>query len=202
MKLFQYPTKFYHITQKFGANSRNYGSKGHRGLDLRIKNDPHRGIYAARDGKVIFVDTRSDWNWYRPSSWGRGSSYGNHVIIEHIIDGVKYYTLYAHMLEPYVKKGQLIKTGQLLGKGGNTGLSTAEHLHFEVRKGGNSSKYAVDPTDLLTEKLADEDDFEVPDWADEAVTWVRANDLFQITNQKDVRDAVKFHRLFKLITGK
>ena len=40
---------------------------------------------------------------------------------------------------------------------------------------------------------------QVPLWATEAVAWVRQNHLFEITSQEDVRDAVKFHRLYKLI---
>ncbi|MBU0706507.1 N-acetylmuramoyl-L-alanine amidase [Patescibacteria group bacterium] len=39
----------------------------------------------------------------------------------------------------------------------------------------------------------------IPIWATEAVTWVNQNHLFEVRNDEDVRDAVKFHRLYKLI---
>lgn len=197
--MFQYPTKVFYITQKFGVKGKNYGTLGHRGLDLRIKNDPNSDIYAARDGKVIFVDTVSDFNWFKPRSWRKGSPYGNHVILEHNIDGVKYFTFYAHLEQPYFKVGDIVKTGQLIAKGGNTGLSSAPHLHFEVRKDVNDTKHSINPEKLLKAKL--EADIVVPEWAEKAVTWVRAHGLFQITNQRDIRDAVKSYRLYLICKG-
>ena len=44
-----------------------------------------------------------------------------------------------------------------------------------------------------------DDEVMVPVWSAEAVAWVHRNHLFEINNQEDVRDAVKFHRLYKLI---
>ena len=59
--------------------------------------------------------------------------YGNHVVINH---GYGYETLYGHMLKFVVRVGQQVKRGQLIGYVGSTGLSTAPHVHYEVRKGG------------------------------------------------------------------
>lgn len=54
-------------------------------------------------------------------------------------------TLYAHCSKIYVKKGQSIKQGQLIGKVGSTGNVTGPHLHFEIRR---NNRY-VDPDLIL-----------------------------------------------------
>ncbi|MBZ4687326.1 MAG: Peptidase [Clostridiales bacterium] len=56
--------------------------------------------------------------------------FGNYVIIR----GEKYYSKYAHLSEIYVRKGQSVKAGEVIGTVGNTGLSTGPHLHFEVKE--------------------------------------------------------------------
>lgn len=60
---------------------------------------------------------------------GRGSGYGNQVIIDH---GYGYKTLYAHMHRIDVKVGQEVTRGQQIGLVGSTGSSTAPHCHYEV----------------------------------------------------------------------
>jgi murein DD-endopeptidase MepM/ murein hydrolase activator NlpD len=59
--------------------------------------------------------------------------YGNVVRIDH---GYTYQTLYAHLSRVFVKPGQKILRGQIIGNVGNTGKSTSPHLHYEVRKNG------------------------------------------------------------------
>jgi murein DD-endopeptidase MepM/ murein hydrolase activator NlpD len=59
--------------------------------------------------------------------------YGNEVIIDH---GYTYKTVYAHLSRIFVKPGQKILRGQIIGYVGNTGKSTSPHLHYEVRKNG------------------------------------------------------------------
>jgi len=60
---------------------------------------------------------------------GRGSGYGNQVIIDH---GYGYQTLYAHMYRIDVKVGETVVRGQKIGLVGSTGSSTAPHCHYEV----------------------------------------------------------------------
>ena len=90
--------------------------KMHYGMDFSAKTGTE--IYATGDG-VISKIKRSK----------RG--YGNYVKINH---GFGYETLYAHMSKYIVKKGQRVKRGEVIGYVGNSGISTAPHLHYEVRK--------------------------------------------------------------------
>lgn len=82
-------------------------------------------IYATADGTVAEVSVKF-------------SGYGKMVEVNH---GFGYRTRYAHMHEFAVRSGQNIKRGDLIGYVGNTGLSTAPHLHYEVLINGDQ----VDP---------------------------------------------------------
>jgi murein DD-endopeptidase MepM/ murein hydrolase activator NlpD len=64
--------------------------------------------------------------------------YGNEIILDH---GYNYKTLYAHLSRIFVKPGQKVLRGQIIGYVGNTGKSTSPHLHYEVRK----NSVAVNP---------------------------------------------------------
>ncbi len=77
-------------------------------------------VYATGDGVVQSIES---------NYWG----YGNIVLINH---GFGYQTLYAHLSAFDVKTGQKVKRGQVIGKVGSTGKSTAPHLHYEVWKNG------------------------------------------------------------------
>mgnify|MGYP001257743441 FL=1 len=90
--------------------------KMHYGMDFSAKTGTE--IYSTGDGIVSKVKRSK-----------RG--YGNYVKINH---GFGYETLYAHMSKYIVKKGQKVKRGEIIGFVGNSGISTAPHLHYEVRK--------------------------------------------------------------------
>jgi murein DD-endopeptidase MepM/ murein hydrolase activator NlpD len=90
--------------------------KMHTGMDFTAPTGTE--IYATGDGVVSDVIYSS-----------RG--YGNTVIIDH---GFSYKTLYAHQSTILVKRGQKVKRGEVIGLVGNTGMSMAPHLHYEVRK--------------------------------------------------------------------
>jgi len=77
-------------------------------------------IYATADGTVAEVSVRF-------------SGYGKMIEIDH---GFGYRTRYAHMPDFAVRQGQNIKRGELIGYVGDTGLSTAPHLHYEVLRNG------------------------------------------------------------------
>ena len=90
----------------------------HMALDIANASAPPIG--AAESGVVSYVE------------YGR-FGYGQHVIIDH---GNGLSTLYAHMSEIYVKVGDSVGRGSIIGRMGSTGRSTGTHLHFEVRTGG------------------------------------------------------------------
>ena len=77
-------------------------------------------IYATADGTIAEVSVKF-------------SGYGKMVEIDH---GFGYRTRYAHMHDFVVRAGQNVKRGELIGYVGDTGLSTAPHLHYEVLMNG------------------------------------------------------------------
>ncbi len=76
--------------------------------------------------------------------------YGREIIIDH---GFGYKTLYAHMQDFNVKRGDKVKRGDCIGWVGNTGLSTAPHLHYEILKDNK----AVNPVHYFFQDLNDEE---------------------------------------------
>jgi len=64
---------------------------------------------------------------------GRKGGMGNRIEIEHR-DGLR--TLYGHLSEMLVRRGQTVQRGQVIGYVGNTGLSSGPHLHYEVHLHG------------------------------------------------------------------
>lgn len=109
--------------------------KMHFGIDFTAK--VGTPIHSTGDGVV--VKTRKS-----------KSGYGNHVVIDH---GFGYKTLYAHMHDVEVKKGQVITKGEIIGTVGNTGTSTAPHLHYEVIQKGKK----VDPIHFCVDGLSPEE---------------------------------------------
>lgn len=113
------------ITSNYGYRAR-FG-RMHKGVDIGLKmNDT---IRAAFDGKVRLTNYEA-----------RG--YGNYVIIRHP-NGLE--TVYGHLNKHLVKPDQVVKAGDPIGLGGNTGRSTGPHLHFETRYMG----YAINPAAIF-----------------------------------------------------
>ena len=75
--------------------------------------------------------------------------YGNHIEIDH---GFGYSTVYAHMHEFNVERGDTVKRGDVIGFVGNSGKSTAPHLHYEVRV----KNRPVDPAHYYFQDLSPE----------------------------------------------
>lgn len=125
------------LSQGFGSASGQFGYTFHNGLDIAAKTGTP--IYAAEAGKVTKVSS--------------SGPYGNHIQIEHNVDGQKWTTVYAHLHKVDVKTGQSVRQGEPIGQIGNTGNSSGPHLHFEIHKGdynfsASSAGNAVDPMKL------------------------------------------------------
>lgn len=85
----------------------------HEGIDIEVPEGTD--VYASCAGRVIVAE--------------RHSGYGLYVVLEH---SNGYRTLYAHLSEIGVYRGQFVEGGQVIGRSGNTGNSTGPHLHFEI----------------------------------------------------------------------
>lgn len=111
LKHFCMPTTSKVITSNFG---RRWG-RMHKGIDVKVYIGDT--IRAAFSGKVRIVKYEA-------------KGYGNYVVIRHY-NGLE--TIYGHMSKHLVKENQIVKAGEPIGLGGNTGRSTGSHLHFETR---------------------------------------------------------------------
>ena len=125
MRHFCMPTPSRQVTSGYGY--RPAFRRVHKGLDIKVYIGDT--IKAAFSGKVRIVD------------YERGG-YGNYVVIRHN-NGLE--TVYGHLSKQLVEENQTVKAGEPIGLGGNTGISTGSHLHFECLFLGK----AIDPALLF-----------------------------------------------------
>ena len=125
--IFKTPTKG-RLTSRMGFRRDPFTGKiaYHPGID--IANRTGTPIYAAQIGRVIFIGYRA--------------GYGKTVMLAH---PKGYVTLYGHLSRILVKRGQVVRQGQLIGRMGNTGRSTGPHLHFEIHQNGK----LVNPLEMI-----------------------------------------------------
>jgi len=104
-----------------------YGMRMHPIYKIRKM---HTGMdFSAPEGTPVFATGNATVKEVKRSRRG----YGYHVVLDH---GFNYETLYAHMSKISVFRGQSVKRGEIIGYVGDTGSSTAPHLHYEVWKNG------------------------------------------------------------------
>jgi len=110
------------LLRKYSNGKINY----HKGVDFSFT--PDDNVYAANDG-IVLVSSNFVAN-------------GKSVYIYH---GLGIITSYFHLDEVYVKEGDYVKRGLVIGKIGETGIVTGRHLHFGVYIYGSNGYVAVDP---------------------------------------------------------
>lgn len=91
--------------------------QSHQGVDYTVPEGSR--VFATADGRVKEIASRS--------------TSGRTIVIDH---GNGYETSYSHLLAVNVRRGQEVRRGDIIGLSGNTGLSIAPHLHYEVRHNG------------------------------------------------------------------
>ena len=105
----------------------------HMGLDIAA--DAGTPVYAMQEGVVSFSGVKG--------------GYGNCIKINHFFYMVpelpQVTALYGHLSTMYVKEGDIVKRGQVVGLIGSTGRSTGPHLHYEVLYQGKN----IDPVEYL-----------------------------------------------------
>lgn len=116
MDCFFHPPCFGYITSNFGYRTMRRRRKGrmHYGTDVKLyTGDP---VYSIFDGVVRIAQY--------------SKSYGYVVVVRHY-NGLE--TIYAHFSKLLTKPGMILRAGDPIGLGGNTGRSYGSHLHFEIR---------------------------------------------------------------------
>jgi len=98
---------------------------------LKVKKMHYGADFSAEQGTPIYATADGTISRTRKSHTGLGWS----IKIDH---GFGFETVYGHMSRFVVKKGQKVKRGQVIGYVGNTGKSTAPHLHYEVHVNGRA----------------------------------------------------------------
>lgn len=91
--------------------------QSHQGVDYTVPEGSR--VFATAGGRVKEIASRS--------------TAGRTIVIDH---GNGYETSYSHLLAVNVRRGQEVRRGDIIGLSGNTGLSIAPHLHYEVRHNG------------------------------------------------------------------
>lgn len=111
LRHFTMPTTSRVITSNFGSR----WGRQHKGLDIKVYIGDT--IRAAFSGKVRIVRYET-------------GGYGKYIVIRHN-NGLE--TIYGHLSKQLVEENQEVRSGEVIGLGGNTGRSTGSHLHFETR---------------------------------------------------------------------
>lgn len=125
------------ITSAFGWRTHPItgDTRFHRGIDLGAAYGSP--IVAVKSGRIYLADMYG--------------GYGLTVIVQH---NAMQQTLYAHMSQLFVKPGEWVKQGQLIGQVGSTGASTGPHLHFEFLQQTAQGWSALNPAEIFEQAIA------------------------------------------------
>ena len=127
---YNYGVAFLNKPTRGGLMTSGYGERWnsfHKGID--IAGNTGDDVLVSMDGEVIYAQYNE-------------GGYGNLIMVKHEDNMVTYY---GHLSEFYVKLGDKVKKGDIIGAIGSTGFSTGPHLHFELRVDDEP----VDPTNYI-----------------------------------------------------
>lgn len=116
------------VTRGHGGDGNDAGGEAHQGIDIAA---PIGAVVRAAGGATV-------------EAAGRDPDYGLFVLLRHP-DG--YESMYGHASRLLVREGDTVSAGQVIALTGNSGRSTASHLHFEIRREGQS----LDPLTFVKE---------------------------------------------------
>jgi len=214
IKLIRWPTDSKRITSPFGPR---WGAF-HDGVDIGAIKPGVEGdnIYAVADGEVVIS---------KVNGGGVTKGYGYYIAIRH--NG--FCTLYGHLQGLILKVGDKVKAGQVIGKMGSTGTSTAAHLHFRLIEGNTvlfnqdssgKTRGSINPEPFLREaseviqtsnptkeeanKVEGDKPIEVPPWATEAWEWAKENGINdgKVDSEEEIRTMCYLYRFYQLLKSK
>lgn len=136
-----YPGTNWQITSGYATQAyfNQFGS-WHTGHDLARTLDGGEPVYAVSDGIVKYADSVG------------ATGFGNLVFIKH---GDNLFTRYAHLREIFVRYNDPIHAGQMIGRVGNTGRATGNHLHFDVMTKSNALDWPGKERERLLQQYLD-----------------------------------------------
>lgn len=127
----------------------SYGCySGHAGTDIQSTTD--NKIYAIGEGTVIQANSDCPQIGYLHNTCGGG--FGNHVTIQHNLNGVNLYSIYGHMSSVNVSVGDKVDENTYLGQQGQSGNVTGPHLHLELRYRSNNQSSAINAFSFLSKR--------------------------------------------------
>jgi hypothetical protein len=143
----------FYFSRPVAANEINWPLSAYRYGGTNFGEDiPHTGVdivtpvgtpvLAAEAGRIVW----SDFGLFLGIQ-DVTDPYGLAVVVEHDFGhrGQLLYTVYAHLSESLVVRGQRVERGETIALSGQSGIVTAAHLHFEVRIGDNSYFTSLNP---------------------------------------------------------
>lgn len=187
------------VESRYGYRILNGETNWHNGIDLvgmdsKVLISPCDGI--VRSSTIITDKANKTWEW------------GNYIRID--CENVSIFL--CHLSERYVNVGDIVKTGQPIGKEGNTGYSFGSHCHFETRRNGTP----FDPTALLHifngYGIVENEKTIGHYWSEKSIKWAIENGVLKGYSDKEndyklnenvTREEliVFLHRVYNLIGG-
>lgn len=141
------------VSSPYGWRDLNGSQNFHTGIDYINADDLGDGkfkgdkmVVAMCDGICVADNDNYDQNYrYDVNS---KHSLGNYIYLQHVIDGITYYVLYAHLKQNNFNPGDRVKQGDVLGEYSDYGYSFGDHLHIQFY---DINWQTINPTSIILE---------------------------------------------------